>query len=135
MGAPAVQGCVRPQTTEGDGPSFSFSSLRLFYLAIVLCFTGRDLLFHKFGWKGEFGSALGCREGFMAALAAPCSPCRAGAPAEMPRGRRRRKRWRREPVLASIRGTGSQPTPDQGSMEAGGGRMRRDIFGSPMGLQ
>lgn len=105
MGALAVQGCVCPQATEGDGPSFSFSSLRLFYLTIVLCFAGRDLLFHKFGWKGEFGRALGCREGFMAALAAPCSPCRAGAPAEMPRGRRRR-RWRREPVLASIRGMG-----------------------------
>lgn len=26
---------------------------RLLYLAIVLRFAGRDLLFHKFGWKGE----------------------------------------------------------------------------------
>lgn len=56
----------------------------LFHLTIVLCVAGRDLLFHKFGWKGELGRALGCREGFTAALAALCSPCRAGAPAEMP---------------------------------------------------
>lgn len=120
VGTWAVQGCVGPQSTEGDslrmrkrgavgedaaGALSAAGRHCLFYLTIVLCSAGRDLLFHKFGWKGEFGRALGCRGGFMAA---PCSPCRAGASADMPGERRRRKRWRREPTLASVWGTGSQ---------------------------
>lgn len=83
-----------PVPTEGDslrkrkkkaaGALAAAGEHCLFHLTIVLCVAGRDLLFHKFGWKGELGRALGCREGFTAALAALCSPCRAGAPAEMP---------------------------------------------------
>lgn len=88
----SVQGCACPQATEGDrlrkrkaaGALAAAGEHCLFHLTIVLCVAGRDLLFHKFGWKGELGRALGSREGFTAALAALCSPCRAGAPAEMP---------------------------------------------------